>query len=268
MRYVDLIRDSDAFYKPHLIGVIGSVGRGEKAITDQNLNDVDFVVIAEECFYDEKLKLEKILNAELQTIFTDILFLKPSTVYKKYKGNQSFPQSYYDIISDLDVMWISERGIELKDIIKNCKKRPSVDSGIALILTRFYAINDEEIKKLTDFNYQYCKNVKALIDGSNLVRKTYKNETLEERVRRIRDPKLHQFLTTSMLNELADNSADMLRKKVVSLHKEYWRVIIQSDSKLLFLLVYASFLFILKMLLQRNWGMLSKFKFYLRTTLS
>lgn len=268
MKYLEIILNSDVFQSVHMIGIIGSVGRREKAITDENLNDVDFLVIAEDCCYEEKVKLERILNRELGTLFTDVLFLTPSTVRKKFLGNGSFPQSYFDIINDLDAMWMSERGTELKEIIKNCKKRPSIDSGVALIVTRFNVINDEEMKKCTDLNYQYGKNVKALIDGYNLIQKTYKQGSHEDKVSNLKGKQLQQFLSTSLYCELENVAPCTFREKVILLHKDYLKVLLRSEMRSFLLFAYASLIFTCKTMAQRNWGMLSKIFFYVRRTLS
>ena len=82
-----LILDSKSFINIHIVGIAGSIGRKEKFISDQNLNDIDFFVLADSVVNKKKILLDNKLKKLTDTEFTDVTFVQTKHFFK---ANEKF----------------------------------------------------------------------------------------------------------------------------------------------------------------------------------
>jgi hypothetical protein len=173
-----MILESNVFNNIIYIGITGSIGRGEKSITDKCINDVDFFVIADNVNPILKLQLEKKLQEITKTIFTDILYLNTKKISKKLK-NHTIDQYLFDIIHGNMKLYSNSN---LLDSTKNNNYTLSLLSAKEVLLSRLwalvvpYSIQDNillPIKNETFSLYQMKKAYSAIIDAVLILEEQY-----------------------------------------------------------------------------------------------
>lgn len=167
-----LIQDSSAFKRVKIIGITGSVGRGEKNILDEGLNDVDFFVMADSYDLKRKLELEKKLKDLTKAPFTDILFLRTAKIIKQLK-RRFIEQYLYDLIKGYLILCAKNEIPNLVEKAKHKEYKVSKRSGISVLLTRLWCLTGPyrvEKFKIIPLNvnftlYQMRKAISAIVDA-------------------------------------------------------------------------------------------------------
>ena len=168
----------------HLIGVAGSIGRGEKAVSDKNLNDVDFVVVK-----DTELRNKNVIERELNKLFgtkyTDILILSRKRFISRF-SKRCISQSDYDLIRELAPYYLSGW---MKERIYNISPRPNqkviLSSAVAVLATRGWILAKENWSVFDSLNIslQLRKFGSAIVDAVLIVEGKYFAGTRYEKIK-------------------------------------------------------------------------------------
>lgn len=199
-KYKNLILNSSAFKGLKIIGITGSIGRGEKSIVDENLNDIDFFVIANSCNLYRKLAIENKLKKLTNTHFTDILFLKTRKFKKNLRANL-IDQYLLDLITGSRLLYGRDDFVKIFESAKEIKYEVSHQSAIAILLTRLWCLTGPysiRKSKIVPFKeeftfYQMRKAIGAIIDAILIHEKLYCSPYLEL--------KMENFLTSRFYKE-------------------------------------------------------------------
>ena len=177
----EVIIESKAFSNIEYIGIAGSIGRGEKSIFDDELNDIDFIVVGK--IEDEKIKsqIEKRLCCITNTEYTDI------TVINRKLINENFSvihQYLFDFINgNVDIYSSNSLKYEMTKL-REKKIRITRFSIINLFITRSFCLdvnitnNDESYF----FRYQLRKVILAYIDSFLIYLGEYKTTTCQKKI--------------------------------------------------------------------------------------
>jgi predicted nucleotidyltransferase len=187
----DMILNSSAFNDIKVIGVTGSIGRGEKSILDENLNDIDFFVISKSENLNEKLTLEKELQKLTNTLFTDIAYINTSK-FKIMTEKKIISQFLYDLLKGCCTIYLDEK---FSKTFNNARKKEygiSSRSAVQVLLTRLWCLTGPyEIKegKIAPINaiftsYQMRKAFSAIIDAVLIHENVYKSPCSSYKLRK------------------------------------------------------------------------------------
>jgi len=174
------ILKSGAFDRLVAIGITGSIGKGEKSIFDNNINDIDFFVIAEKFDQIKKLKLEKELREITNTKFTDILFLRRQKFMHEVK-KKHIDQYLFDLLKSNCLLYALEEYATLLNKLKNKFYKVTYKSAVAVLLTRLWCLtgpykvlNNKIVPIEESFTiYQLKKALSAIIDAVLICEKKY-----------------------------------------------------------------------------------------------
>jgi len=168
-QFKSLIFSSNVFSDISYIGITGSIGRGEKDINDDNINDIDFIVIASSCNYNKKYLLDKELQKITNTRFTDILYLNDKKFIAKVKKIYIEQYLFDFIFGNLPIY--SKINLEQ---YKNINYKISLISAKDVLFTRLWAliapfkIENNNLTHRDDLYfsmYQLKKAYSAIIDA-------------------------------------------------------------------------------------------------------
>ena len=226
-----IIKNSRAFTNIQLIGIIGSVGRGERVLGSDNLNDVDFVVVADQCDTSEKLKLEDSLNTSLNTVFSDILYLKTDTFQKIYYRKR-VAQSYFDLFNDIKILFISENLSTSIDNLKIRDRTVTIDSGFSVLLTRYSAKYLDYDNPNYLYEYQRLKSISAVVDAHLIYTGRYRSGSLESK---------KTILGLSWLSKIDQSS-------ISKIHSTYFYVLLKENRKIALIMIASALITIIKAL--------------------
>jgi len=170
--FTDVILTSGAFNNVKVIGITGSVGRGEKTILDKSLNDVDFFVVADSCEPTAKSEVEERLIELTEAKFTDILFVN-SRKFRRNLNARMIDQYLFDLVRCHLLLHADN---VFKTTLKQAHKREyqvSHRSAVTVLFTRLwcltgpYDVVNSEIRPRDVYftNYQMSKAIGAIIDA-------------------------------------------------------------------------------------------------------
>jgi len=171
-KYTGLILNSSAFSRLAVVGIGGSIGRREKKITDENLNDVDFFVVADSCNQKRKAESEDSLRDLTKAAFTDILYFNTKKLKRKIK-NKIIDQFLYDLIKSSMILYTNPNLENPLARTKNREYKISYQSAVAVLFTRLWCLTGPytvKSRKITPINpqltfYQMRKAISAIIDS-------------------------------------------------------------------------------------------------------
>lgn len=172
-----LILDSNSFINIHIVGIAGSIGRKEKFISDKNLNDIDFFVLADSVVNKKKILLDNKLKKLTDTEFTDVTFVQTKHFLKQMR-NSSISQFHFDLLNGNEIIY-SNNFIDLNTFVN--KHSVLLESGVLVLLTRMWCLigpftfeNKKIIYKNLDFGfYQLQKAYSAIVDSVLIKEKSY-----------------------------------------------------------------------------------------------
>jgi len=190
---INTIIASGAFTAIKIIGVTGSIGRGEKELSDTQLNDVDFFVVADEADVTVKKELDLTLQEMTGTIFTDVLYISTDR-FKKYIHCKTIPQFIFDIFRGSLILYIDQDFYP--DILKSQDNEYSIiyDSAVAVLYTRIwcltgpYQVHNGNICPLDDEEFtfrQMKKAITAIIDAILICEGIYNSPKWSDKLQQI-----------------------------------------------------------------------------------
>lgn len=222
------IIDSNIFTNIQYIGITGSVGRGEKDIDDKDINDIDFVVIANSCDLSKKTTLDRELQEITGKKFTDILYLNQKKFIKKISSN-SIEQYLFDFIMG------NKKIYSLIDIdkYKKIKFKVSRISAIDVLMTRLWALicpfyfydgiilpRQEYIKFSL---YQLKKSLSAIIDAILIIEEKYSSPLKIDKEILLRQTEFYRINSSSidaLLSEDFLNFNSDIYRKIFTIYHE------------------------------------------------
>lgn len=241
------IFDAKIFKKIEGILITGSIGRGDKYLNDDYLNDIDIIVVADELIsIERKRELEKELNILMKTKFTDIFYINRKKFFKIYKKSK-IEQTYYDILKGNILLFETT---EFKNLFKKFKEKSYEilkRSAYSNYCTRIwcligpYVLSNEGkiILEDTEFGrYQIKKAMSSIIDATLILDNKYKNIKNYEKLKDIKKtsyyfkyPSFYEEILSIYKNlEILINYEKYL--KVLSLYIKFGEIILK--NKILF----------------------------------
>lgn len=229
-----LILDSSSFINIHIVGIAGSIGRKEKCISDKNLNDIDFFVLADSVVYKKKELLDNKLKQITNTEFTDITFVKTKYFLKQMR-NSSISQFHFDLLHG-NVIIYSNNSIDLSNFVN--KHSILMESGVLVLLTRMWCLigpfkfeKKKIICKNVDFAlYQLQKAYSAIVDSVLIKEKSYMSPLTNIKhslFNKTRFYKLHYDKIDSYNMYYKQKNHEMAYKSLLTLYLntfEYYRI--------------------------------------------
>lgn len=186
---LDQIFQSKAFNEIKLIGIAGSVGRGEKTLLDTNLNDIDLFIVAGGVDLIRKTRLEEELNRLLNTKFTDITFYTERK-FNNEVNSDVISQFWFDTLKGSYILYKDDSFNYEKERYLNKKYRVKINSSYTVFFTRLWCLMGPyriiEYKFLVrDFDlafYQLKKAISAVIDAVLIKEMIYDTPIKQEKL--------------------------------------------------------------------------------------
>ena len=197
-RYSQLIKESGAFGGIKVIGITGSVGKGEKRIVESLCNDIDFFIIADSCVIKKKKRIESGLRKISKTKFTDILFLRTLT-FRYQIRKKRVDQYIFDLLKGSLILDSAPDFKRLFSEARNKKYEISSRSAAVVLLTRLwgltgpYKADGGKILPL-DFSltsYQMKKALSAIVDAVLIFERLYSDPLTKAKIKNFRQTKFY-----------------------------------------------------------------------------
>ncbi|MCG8584006.1 MAG: hypothetical protein MI757_04760 [Pirellulales bacterium] len=217
---VDAIRQSPAFTGLRLIGVAGSIGRGEKALSDEDLNDVDVFVVVDAFDQQALDELSATLRRLTNTEFTDVCCLKPDKLAGLGRKTRTY-QYIYDTLAEHIIWYVDDAYRAQWQSTCALDLRVNTTSAAIVLNTRMWCLlaplcweEDHGFGLAWDdgtkTRYQFAKALSAMVDANLILDGNYQCASTAD--------KFDLFRHSKFYGSLSDHQREILESVR---HKDY-----------------------------------------------